>query len=87
MTREIAASVKPGGRVVLVEYRKEDPKVRRMIKLVHTMTQAQVKKELEQPEFGLKWKETLNMLPRQHIIVFERQVEKKRRHRSEGDER
>ena len=48
------------------------PQVRRLIKLVHTMTEAQVKKEIGQPEFGLKWKETLDVLPRQHIIVFEK---------------
>ncbi len=73
MTQELARALKPGGRLVFVEYRKEDPKVRRMIKLVHTMTEAQVKKEAGQPEFGLKWKETLKVLPVQHIIVFEKQ--------------
>lgn len=73
MTLELSRALKPGGRLVFVEYRKEDPKVRRMIKLVHTMTEAQVKKEALQPEFGLKWKETLKVLPVQHIIVFEKQ--------------
>lgn len=72
MTDKLAKALKPGGRLVWVEYRKEDPKVRRMIKLVHTMTEAQVKKEASQPEFGLKWKETLDVLPVQHIIVFEK---------------
>jgi SAM-dependent methyltransferase len=73
MTLELSRALKPGGRLVFVEYRKEDPKVRRMIKLVHTMTEAQVKKEASLPEFGLKWKETSNVLPVQHIIVFEKQ--------------
>jgi ubiquinone/menaquinone biosynthesis C-methylase UbiE len=73
MTLELSRALKPGGRLVFVEYRKEDPKVRRMIKLVHTMTEAQVKKEAHQAEFGLKWKETLKVLPVQHIIVFEKQ--------------
>lgn len=72
MMVKISRSLKPGGRVVLVEYRKEDPKV--LIKLVHKMTEAQVKKEMDQPEFGLKWKETLGMLPLQHILVFEKQA-------------
>jgi ubiquinone/menaquinone biosynthesis C-methylase UbiE len=72
MLGEIVKSLKPEGRVVFVEYRREDPKVRRMIKLVHTMTEAQVKKEASPPEFGLKWKETIAVLPVQHIIVFER---------------
>ena len=71
MMGEIAKAMKPGGRVVLVEYRKEDPTV--PIKLVHKMTQAQAKLEVEQSEFGLKWTETIGVLPRQHIIVFTKQ--------------
>lgn len=66
----ISKAMKPGGRVVFVEYRKEDPDV--PIKPLHKMSQAQVKKEIGQPEFELKWKETIDVLPRQHIIVFER---------------
>jgi ubiquinone/menaquinone biosynthesis C-methylase UbiE len=76
MMRELSRALKPGGRVAFVEYRREDPKVRSLIKLVHTMTEAQVKKEMSPPEFGLKWKETLDGLPRQHIIVFERAGER-----------
>jgi len=45
------------------------------IKLVHKMTEAQVKKEIELPEFRLKWKETIGALPWQHVIVFEKQKE------------
>jgi len=70
MTLAMADSLKPGGRLVFVEYRKEDPQV--PIKLIHKMTEAQVKKELSQPEFGLKWRETIDKLPRQHVVVFER---------------
>jgi precorrin-6B methylase 2 len=66
----MSKAIRPGGRVVLVEFRKEDPKV--PIKLVHKMTEAQVKKELLLPEFGLKWKETIGVLPWQHIVVFEK---------------
>ncbi len=72
MMVEISKSIKPGGRVVFVEYRKEDPEV--PIKLVHKMTEAQVKKEIDQPEFHLKWKETIGTLPRQHVIIFEKQA-------------
>jgi precorrin-6B methylase 2 len=71
MMTDIAASMKPGGRVVFVEYRKEDPTV--PIKEVHKMSQRQVRKEVEQPEFGLKWTETIHVLPRQHILVFTKQ--------------
>jgi ubiquinone/menaquinone biosynthesis C-methylase UbiE len=73
MLKEIAQSLKPGGRVIFVEYRKEDPLV--PIKEVHKMSEAQVKREADQPEFGLKWKETIDRLPRQHMIVFEREAE------------
>lgn len=66
----LSQAVKPGGRIVLVEFRREDPQV--PIKLVHKMTEAQVKKELSLPEFSLKWKETVGVLPWQHIIIFER---------------
>jgi precorrin-6B methylase 2 len=70
MLSEIARSLKPGGRVAFVEYRKEDPRV--PIKPVHKMSEAQVKKEASQPEFGLKWKETVDKLPRQHVVIFEK---------------
>lgn len=73
MLLDISRAMKPGGRVVFVEYRKEDPEV--PIKLVHKMTEAQVKTEANQPEFGLQWKETIEVLPRQHIIIFERLAE------------
>ncbi len=71
MMLEIAGALKPGGRVVFVEFRKEDVDV--PIKLVHKMTEAQVKREMSHPEFRLKWKETIGVLPWQHIIVFEKQ--------------
>ena len=68
MMQSIVKSLKPGGRVVLIEYRGEDPTV--PIKRVHKMTVAQVRKELE--AVGLKWKETKGFLPYQHFIVFEK---------------
>ncbi len=46
MLADISRSMKPGGRVVFVEYRKEDPTV--PIKEVHKMSQAQVRREAEQ---------------------------------------
>jgi ubiquinone/menaquinone biosynthesis C-methylase UbiE len=70
MLSDIAKSLKPGGRVVWVEYRKEDPNV--PIKLVHKMTEAQVKREAGLPELGLHYVKTISILPRQHIIIFER---------------
>jgi len=73
MMNDIAKSMKPGGRVVLVEYRKEDPTV--PIKEIHKMSQEQAKKEVEQKEFGMKWTETIDVLPRQHILIFTKQQE------------
>ena len=61
-------SLKPGGRVVLVEYRGENPFI--MIKGLHKMTQRQVRKEMQ--AVGLVWRETKNLLPQQHLMVFEK---------------
>ena len=66
MMEGICRALKPGGRVVLVEYRGEDPKV--PIKPLHKMTQAQVKTEMAVLPLG--WVQTIEVLPRQHIIVF-----------------
>jgi ubiquinone/menaquinone biosynthesis C-methylase UbiE len=68
-------SLKVGGRLVLVEYRKEDPRV--PIKEVHKMSEAQVRKEVE--IFPFKWVTTKKNLPRQHIVVFEKIPPKKDR--------
>jgi ubiquinone/menaquinone biosynthesis C-methylase UbiE len=70
MADAMCRALKPGGRIVFVEYRREDPAV--SIKLVHKMTEAQVRKEMSvQP---LEWVETINTLPQQHIIVFRKKV-------------
>jgi FkbM family methyltransferase len=68
MMLSIREALRPGGRVVLIEYRKEDPSV--PIKPLHKMSEAQVKKEME--AVGLDWVETLDMLPRQHFIIVEK---------------
>ena len=68
MMDAIVKALRPGGRVVLVEYRAEDPKV--PIKPLHKMTEAQAKKEMA--AVGLAHKETKTMLPRQHLMIFEK---------------
>ncbi len=66
MVQALCRALKPKGRIVFAEYRGEDPKV--PIKKLHKMTVAQVRKEMAvQP---LEHVETLEALPRQHIIVF-----------------
>ena len=67
----IKQALKPGGRLVLVEFRGEDPEV--PIKPEHKMTLLQVRKELE-PQ-GFRFVESLEFLPWQHIIVFEKPTE------------
>ena len=66
MVEGMCRALKPGGRMVFVEFRREDPKV--PIKLLHKMTVAQVRKEMS--PHPLEWTETLEILPQQHIIVF-----------------
>ena len=66
MLRGIRAALKPGGRLVLLEYRGEDPAI--PIQPLHKMTVAQVKAELE-PE-GFAFDKALETLPRQHILIF-----------------
>lgn len=66
MMQGIYQALKPGGRVVLLEYRKENPMI--MIKPLHKMTQKQVKKELK--AVGLKWQATKEFLPEQHFLIF-----------------
>jgi precorrin-6B methylase 2 len=66
MLRHLRDSLKPGGRLVLLEYRKEDPTV--PIKFEHKMSVAEAKMEVEAEGFTLtKVDETL---PRQHILIF-----------------
>jgi ubiquinone/menaquinone biosynthesis C-methylase UbiE len=68
MLRHIRESLKADGRVVLIEYRAEDPNV--PIVPLHKMTVEQVKAELE-PE-GLHLDRVIESLPRQHILIFTR---------------
>ncbi|MEX0269218.1 class I SAM-dependent methyltransferase [Leptolyngbyaceae cyanobacterium UHCC 1019] len=66
MMSAIAQALKPSGRVVLVEYRGENPLV--PIKPLHKMTQRQARKELA--SVGLNWLETKDFLPQQHVMIF-----------------
>ena len=66
MMRSIRASLKPDGKVYLIEYRKEDRSV--PIKEIHKMTEAQGVKEMEAAGFRLE--ENIDNLPWQHCMVF-----------------
>lgn len=67
--RSITQALKPGGRVVFVEYRAEDPLV--PIKPLHKMSEAQVRREAE--VLPLTWERTETGLPWQHMVFFRRQ--------------
>jgi ubiquinone/menaquinone biosynthesis C-methylase UbiE len=68
MMRAIRGALRPGGRVFLIEYRGEDPRI--PIKPLHKMTQQQAIAELQAA--GLRWVETKDFLPAQHFMVFEK---------------
>ncbi|MEZ5951461.1 MAG: class I SAM-dependent methyltransferase [Planctomycetaceae bacterium] len=70
MLQNMTQSLKPGGRIALVEYRLEDPRV--PIKLVHKMSEKQAVRELTLPEWNLEHTETIDKLPRQHLMIFTR---------------
>ncbi|MEL6555884.1 MAG: class I SAM-dependent methyltransferase [Cyanobacteria bacterium J06621_11] len=72
MMTGIVKALRPGGQVVLAEYRAENPLV--LIKKHHKMTQKQVKKELTAA--GLTWVRTDDRLPQQHLMFFEKPTEK-----------
>ena len=66
MLANIRKALKPDGRLVLLEYKGEDPTV--PILPLHKMTVAQAKLELEHE--GYKLARVDSTLPRQHVLVF-----------------
>ncbi|MBT7879715.1 MAG: SAM-dependent methyltransferase, partial [Gammaproteobacteria bacterium] len=75
MSQAIYAALKPGGRLVLIEYRGEDASV--PIKRLHKMTQHQANKEMQ--AVGFSWESTGDFLPQQHFMIFTKsQVESRR---------
>ena len=68
MGERLKESLKPGGQLVLVEYRAEDPRV--PIKRLHKMSEVQVKQEMA--AIGLDWVRTERYLPHQHVLIFQK---------------
>jgi len=68
MLRGIHSALKPGGRLVLLEYRKEDPSV--PIRFEHKMSVAEAKLEVEADGFRLA--RVSDVLAWQHILIFEK---------------
>ncbi len=67
MLAAMRKSLKPGGRIALVEFRSEDPKV--PIKPLHKMSKEQILREW--PANGFKLVEQFDKLPWQHLMFFE----------------
>jgi ubiquinone/menaquinone biosynthesis C-methylase UbiE len=68
MLKSLFQSLRRGGRVFLLEFRAEDPRV--PIKALHKMTEAQARLELEGA--GFKFVSNQRHLPWQHFMIFER---------------
>jgi hypothetical protein len=66
MLRKMRESLKADGRLVLLEYRKEDPSI--PIRPEHKMSVQEVKLETEAEGFHLD--KVLETLPRQHILIL-----------------
>jgi hypothetical protein len=62
----VMKALKPGGRMVFVEYKAED--IRVPIKPLHKMSEAQIRREAG--VFALEWERTVSTLPWQHVVVF-----------------
>jgi SAM-dependent methyltransferase len=66
MLQQLKAALKPQGRLVLLEYRKEDPHI--PIRSEHKMSVPEVRAEVEAE--GLILETVAKDLPRQHIFIF-----------------
>ena len=69
MALSMRAALKPGGKLVLVEFRAEDPTV--PIKTIHKMSEAQAIKEFKAA--GFAFDKNIDNLPWQHCMVFTKQ--------------
>jgi len=65
--RQLKRALKPGGRLALIEFRKEDPSV--PIRYEHKMSVAEAKLELESEGYHLA--KVSDVLPWQHILIFD----------------
>lgn len=68
MMESVVEGLKPGGRVIFLEYRGEDPSIN--IKPLHKMTVKQVRREME--AVGLSFVEVRDFLPIQHFLIFQK---------------
>ena len=66
MAQSMLEALKPGGKLVLVEFRAEDPNV--PIKAIHKMSQQQAVKEFKAA--GFSFEKNISNLPWQHCLIF-----------------
>ena len=69
MALSMRSALKPGGKLVLVEFRSEDPTI--PIKTIHKMSKAQAIKEFKAA--GFVFDKNIDNLPWQHCMVFTKQ--------------
>ena len=69
MAISMRTALKPGGKLVLVEFRSEDPAV--PIKTIHKMSKAQAIKEFKAA--GFTFDKNIDNLPWQHCMIFTKQ--------------
>jgi predicted methyltransferase len=68
MALSMLSAIKPGGKLVLVEFRSEDPAV--PIKKIHKMSVSQAIKEFKAA--GFTFEKNIDNLPWQHCMVFKK---------------
>ncbi|NNE71059.1 MAG: methyltransferase domain-containing protein [Rhodothermales bacterium] len=66
MLTALLQALRPGGRLVIVEYRAEDETI--PVPSIHRMSEEQVRQEAEL--VGFEWIENLDVLPQQHVLVM-----------------
>ncbi len=68
MLASLRKALRPGGKIFLLEFRAEDPRV--PIKPLHKMSEEQARKELERA--GFRFVSNRRQLPWQHFMIFEK---------------
>lgn len=71
MLESMYAALKPGGRLAIVEYRREDPTI--PVPEAHRMTEEQIRREITAS--GFRFRSSREALPQQHLLLFEKPVE------------
>lgn len=71
MMHAIYRALKPGGRLIVIEYRGEDATID--LSPLHKLSQAQIKKEMT--AVGFEFRQSRDILPQQHLMIFQKPFE------------